>query len=74
VEAGAGTGDQAAAGALTGNLYAVNKKEREEILRKITEMKEFALFGRTGPNLDTLCDILRAIVRALPRTEKERIG
>lgn len=52
----------------------VNKREREEILRKITEMKEFALFGRTGPNLDTLCDILRAIVRALPRTEKERIG
>ena len=52
----------------------VNKREREEILRKITEMKEFALFGRTGPYLDTLCDILRAIVRALPRTEKERIG
>lgn len=52
----------------------MNKREREEILRKITEMKEFALFGRTGPNLDTLCDILRAIVRALPRTEKERIG
>ena len=51
----------------------MNKREREEVLRWITEMQEFALFGKQGPNLDMLCKILRVIVRALPKDkDKER--